>query len=204
MEFPDGALHWQSVYKLMTGAIVPRPIGWISTVDTQGIANLAPFSFFNAICSNPPYLLFCPSIRASDGNHKDTLNNVVATNEFVVNIVSEHLAEAMNTSAGEYAADQDEFVIAGVTKAPSVAVKAPRVAESLIHFECALHQVITLGNTPGGGSIVIGRIVHIHVDDNVFIAPDKINIPALHPVGRLAGNGYSRVNDFFDLIRPKI
>ncbi len=204
MEFPDGALAWQSVYKLMTGAIVPRPIGWISTVDSDGIANLAPYSFFNAVCSNPPYLLFCPAIRSSDGNHKDTLNNVVATGEFVVNIVSESLAVAMNTTAGEYASDTDEFEIAGVTKAPATAVKAPRVAESLIHFECTLHQIVTLGDSPGGGSIVIGRVVHIHVDDSVLIAPDKIDIAALQPIGRLAGNAYSRVNDVFDLIRPKI
>jgi flavin reductase (DIM6/NTAB) family NADH-FMN oxidoreductase RutF len=203
MEYPDGSLAWQSVYKLMTGAIVPRPIGWISTLSSDGIPNLAPYSFFNAVCSNPPYVLFCPAVRASDHKQKDTMVNVQETGEFVVNIVNEDTANAMNLSAAEYAFDENEFELVGVTTAPSVAVKAPRVAESLVHFECKLHQIITLGETPGGGSIVIGRIVHIHVDDEILIPPDKIDISKLKPIGRLAGNSYTHVNDLFDLIRPK-
>jgi flavin reductase (DIM6/NTAB) family NADH-FMN oxidoreductase RutF len=203
MEFPDGSLPWQSVYKLMTGAIVPRPIAWVSTVDSDGVANLAPFSFFNAVCSNPPYVLFCASVRVGEHPQKDTLNNVRATGEFVVNIVNEATMNAMNLSAGEYPPDVDEFEVVGMSKAPAQAVKAPRVAESLIHFECMLHQVITLSEEPGGGNIVIGRVVHIHVDDRVFIAPDKINIAELQPIGRLAGNAYSYVHDIFELIRPK-
>jgi flavin reductase (DIM6/NTAB) family NADH-FMN oxidoreductase RutF len=204
MEFADGALPWQSVYKLMTGAIVPRPIGWISTVDADGIPNLAPYSFFNAVCSNPPMLLFCPAVRAKDRQRKDTLKNVIATGEFVVNIVTEALAEAMNLTSGEYPPDVNEFDVAGLTPAPSAAVRAPRVAESPIHFECKLDQIITIGETPGGGSIVIGRIVHIHVADDVFIAPDKVNVSALKAVGRLAGTTYSRTQDFFDLKRPDV
>jgi flavin reductase (DIM6/NTAB) family NADH-FMN oxidoreductase RutF len=204
MEFADGALPWQSIYKLMTGAIVPRPIGWISTVDADGIPNLAPYSFFNAVCSNPPTLLFCPAIRAKDHQRKDTLKNVIATGEFVVNIVTEALAEAMNLTSGEYAADVNEFEVAGLTAAPSAAVKPPRVAESPIHFECKLDQIVTIGETPGGASIVIGRIVHIHVADEVLIPPDKIDVRKLQAVGRLAGTTYSRTNDFFDLRRPEV
>lgn len=204
MEYADGDLPWQSVYKLMTGAIVPRPVGWISTVDAAGNANLAPFSFFNAVCSNPPTLLFCPAIRARDHERKDTLKNVLATEEFVVNIVTEALAEAMNLSSGEYSSDVDEFMIAGVSKLPSVAVRPPRVAESPIHFECRLHQIVTIGETPGGASIVIGRVVHVHVDESVLLPPDKIDVASLHAVGRLAGNAYTRVSDFFELKRPRV
>jgi flavin reductase (DIM6/NTAB) family NADH-FMN oxidoreductase RutF len=204
MEFADGALPWQSIYKLMTGAIVPRPIGWISTVDADGIPNLAPYSFFNAVCSNPPTLLFCPAIRAKDHQRKDTLKNVIATREFVVNIVTEALAEAMNLTSGEYAADVNEFEVAGLTAAPSAAVKPPRVAESPVHFECKLDQIVTIGETPGGASIVIGRIVHIHVADEVLIPPDKIDVRKLQAVGRLSGTTYSRTNDFFDLRRPEV
>jgi flavin reductase (DIM6/NTAB) family NADH-FMN oxidoreductase RutF len=204
MEIADGALPWQSIYKLMTGAIVPRPIGWISTVDADGIPNLAPYSFFNAVCSNPPTLLFCPAIRAKDHQRKDTLKNVIATREFVVNIVTEALAEAMNLTSGEYAADVNEFEVAGLTAAPSAVVRAPRVAESPIHFECKLDQIVTIGETPGGASIVIGRIVHIHVADEVLIPPDKIDVRKLQAVGRLAGTTYSRTNDFFDLRRPEV
>jgi flavin reductase (DIM6/NTAB) family NADH-FMN oxidoreductase RutF len=204
MEFADGALPWQSIYKLMTGAIVPRPIGWISTVDADGIPNLAPYSFFNAVCSNPPTLLFCPAIRAKDHQRKDTLKNVIATGEFVVNIVTEALAEAMNLTSGEYAADVNEFEVAGLTAAPSAVVRAPRVAESPVHFECKLDQIVTIGETPGGASIVIGRIVHIHVADEVLIPPDKIDVRKLQAVGRLSGTTYSRTNDFFDLRRPEV
>jgi flavin reductase (DIM6/NTAB) family NADH-FMN oxidoreductase RutF len=204
MEFADGALPWQSIYKLMTGAIVPRPIGWISTVDADGIPNLAPYSFFNAVCSNPPTLLFCPAIRAKDHQRKDTLKNVIATREFVVNIVTEALAEAMNLTSGVYAADVNEFEVAGLTAAPSAAVKPPRVAESPVHFECKLDQIVTIGETPGGASIVIGRIVHIHVADEVLIPPDKIDVRKLQAVGRLSGTTYSRTNDFFDLRRPEV
>ncbi len=204
MEFADQALPWQSVYKLMTGAIVPRPIGWISTVDAHGVPNLAPYSFFNAVCSNPPTLLFCPAIRAKDHERKDTLKNVIATGEFVVNIVTESLAEALYLTSGEYPPDVSEFDAAGLTPAPSVAVRAPRVAESPIHFECKLDRIITIGETPGGASIVVGRVVHIHVADEVFIAPDKIDVRALKPIGRLAGTTYSRTQDLFDLKRPNV
>jgi flavin reductase (DIM6/NTAB) family NADH-FMN oxidoreductase RutF len=204
MELSEGSLPWQSVYKLITGAIVPRPIGWVSTIDEAGVANLAPFSFFNAVCSNPPTLLFCPAVRARDSQQKDTLKNVIATQEFIVNIVSEDTAEAMNITSGEYAPEVDEFEVAGVSKAAAAAVRPPRVAECLVHFECRLQQIVTIGDTPGGGSIVIGRIVHIHVDDGVLIAPDKIDIHALKPIARLAGAQYARLGELFELSRPKL
>jgi flavin reductase (DIM6/NTAB) family NADH-FMN oxidoreductase RutF len=202
VEFAPESIAWQSLYKIMIGSIVPRPIGWISSVDEQGRHNLAPFSFFNAICPNPPSVLFCPLVRATDGNRKDTLNNVRSTGEFVVNIVSEFLAEQMNLTAGEYPADVDEFELAHLTPTPSVKVRPPRVAESLIQYECTLTQIVDLGDHAGAGSVVIGRIVYVHLHDEVMIGTDKIDIAKLQPIGRLAGNSYTRTTDIFDLVRP--
>jgi flavin reductase (DIM6/NTAB) family NADH-FMN oxidoreductase RutF len=203
MEINPTTLPHQSIYKILTGSVLPRPIGWISSIDLGGRPNLAPFSFFNAVCSNPPTVLFCSSIRGSDGKTKDTLNNVRATSEFVVNIVTEELLQAMNASSIEAPSDFNEFDYAGLTLAPSVVVKPPRVAESPIHFECKLREIIEIGNEPGGGSIVIGTIVHIHADDGVMIGEDKINLTALKPIGRLMGSGYCRVTDLIEIERPK-
>ena len=203
MEINPTTLPHQSIYKILTGSVLPRPIGWISSIDLGGRPNLAPFSFFNAVCSNPPTVLFCSSIRGSDGKTKDTLNNVRATSEFVVNIVTEELLQAMNASSIEAPSDFNEFDYAGLTLAPSVVVKPPRVAESPIHFECKVREIIEIGNEPGGGSIVIGTIVHIHADDGVMIGEDKINLTALKPIGRLMGSGYCRVTDLIEIERPK-
>ena len=203
MEINPTTLPHQSIYKILTGSVLPRPIGWISSIDLDVRPNLAPFSFFNAVCSNPPTVLFCSSIRGSDGKTKDTLNNVRATSEFVVNIVTEELLQAMNASSIEAPSDFNEFDYAGLTLAPSVVVKPPRVAESPIHFECKLREIIEIGNEPGGGSIVIGTIVHIHADDGVMIGEDKINLTALKPIGRLMGSGYCRVTDLIEIERPK-
>jgi flavin reductase (DIM6/NTAB) family NADH-FMN oxidoreductase RutF len=203
MEINPAALPHQSVYKILTGSVLPRPIGWISSVDLQDRPNLAPFSFFNVVCSNPPTVLFCPLIRGIDGNKKDTLSNVRATNEFVVNIVTERLLPAMNASSVEALPGFNEFEFAGLTPAASTVVRPPRVAESPIHFECKVREIIDINDAPGGGSIVIGTIVHIHVEDGVLLGEDKINLSALQPVGRLAGGAYSRVTDIIELERPK-
>lgn len=202
MELNPSQLPHQSLYKLMIGSIVPRPIGWISTVDLDGQYNLAPYSFFNAVCPNPPTVLFCPNIRSADHGTKDTLHNVRATGEFVVNIVSQALAEAMNLTSAEFPPEVDEFEYAKLTPIASQVVKPPRVAESLIHFECRVMQIIDINSGPGGGSVVIGEVVHVHVDDRVLIGTDKIDLDVLQPIGRLAGAAYARVTDRFDLSRP--
>ncbi len=203
MEISPASLPHQSIYKILTGSVLPRPIGWISSVDISGHPNLAPFSFFNVVCSKPPTVVFCPLIRGTDAKTKDTLNNVRATGEFVVNIVTEELAPAMNLSSIEDVPELNEFEFAGLTAAPSMLVRPPRVAESPIHFECKVHQIVDISDQPGGGSLVIGTIVHIHVDERVLIGEDKINLSALKPVGRLVGNYYTRVTDLFELARPK-
>jgi flavin reductase (DIM6/NTAB) family NADH-FMN oxidoreductase RutF len=202
MEIAPNALPRQSIYKILIGSVVPRPIGWISTVNASGQPNLAPFSFFNVVCSSPPTVLFCPMIRSTDGNTKDTLNNVKATGEFVVNIVSEELASSMVATSVEIAADVNEFELTGLATAPSVVVRPPRVAESPIHFECKVSQIVEVGNQPGGGSVILGEIVHLHVDERVLIGEDKIDLAALKPIGRLAGSAYTRVTDLFEMVRP--
>lgn len=192
----------KNIYKLMIGSIVPRPIAFVSTVNKDGLRNLAPFSFFNGVCSNPPTILFCPVVR-SDGHRKDTLNNVEATKEFVVNIVSEDFAEQMNTCSADVPPEVDEFTLSGLTPVPSDLIKPPRVKESRISFECKLTQIVNINaGQSGGGCIVIGEILRIHILDELFdnyrIDPDK-----LHPIGRMGGPTYARTKDRFDLIRPK-
>lgn len=208
MEIDPASLPHSSLYKLMIGAIVPRPIAWVSTLDAAGRPNLAPYSFFNGICSNPPHVMFVASVRehvpANGDGFKDTLVNVRETGEFVVNMVTEATAPAMNITSGEYPRGENEFGIAGVTAVPALKVKPYRVAESPIQFECVLSQIVEVSPLPGGGSIVIGRVVHIHIADDVFIAPDKIDVARVQPVGRLAGAAYTRVRDIFELPRPVV
>lgn len=201
MEITPESQSIRDMYKILSGSVVPRPIGWISTIDADGNANLAPYSYFNVICPQPPHVLFCPGIRGVDGGQKDTLNNVRSTGQFVVNIVTEGLAQAMNLSATELPPDEDEFDFAGVTAAPSLVVRPPRVAESPIHFECEVVQIVGVSDEPGGGSVVIGRVVHIHIADDVLLDDGKIDLERLQPVGRLAGTGYARITDTFDLVR---
>lgn len=202
MEADAAELSWQTAYKLLTGAIVPRPIGWISTIDAAGNANLAPFSFFNAVCANPPVVLFSTMRRGAHAGRKDTLNNARATGEFVVNIVSGALIEPMNLSSAEVPPDVDEFTLAGVSKAAAVRVRPPRVAESPIHFECKVLHIYDVSDAPGGGSVVIGQVVHLHIDERVLIGADKIDPDVLQAVGRMAGNEYTRTRDRFTLPRP--
>jgi flavin reductase (DIM6/NTAB) family NADH-FMN oxidoreductase RutF len=202
MEITPQELPWQSVYKIFTGAVVPRPVGWISTLDQAGHANLAPFSFFNAVCANPPTVLFCPTVRSTDTESKDTLKNVRATGEFVVNIVTEALANPMVLTSAELPADADEFEFAGLEKAPSVVVRPPRVAASPVHFECRLREIIEIGRDPGGGSVVLGEVVHIHIEPELLIGQDKIDPLLLRAIGRLGGPNYCHITDVFQIERP--
>jgi len=193
-----------AMYKLMIGCVVPRPIAWVSTVDAGGAANLAPFSYFMAITHDPPTIAFSASPRAEYAGvpgKKDTLRNVEVTREFVVNLVDDALAEAMNVTSGEYPPEVDEFAQAGLAIAPSVKVKAPRVAAAPINMECHLQQIISIGNRPS--HLVIGRIVHLHLRDDVYdAASGRIDMHRLRPVGRLAGNLYSHIHDVFEMKRP--
>jgi flavin reductase (DIM6/NTAB) family NADH-FMN oxidoreductase RutF len=189
------------IYKLMVGAIVPRPIALVSTVDEANVRNLAPFSYFTACSSNPPVVVFCPIMRPLPPGAKDTLRNIIATREFVVNIVSEEFAGGMNATAAQVPPEVDEFELSGLTPVPSDLIKPPRVAESHIHMECRLLQIVQVSDQPGGGSLVLGEVLRFHVREDLFenfrIDPDK-----LRAIGRMAGSTYIRTTDRFDLERP--
>lgn len=197
-------ISYQDRYKLLIGSIVPRPIGFISTVNKNGVNNLAPFSFFMGVCSNPMTVLFCPVVRSSDGQEKDTLKNIRDTKEFVVNIVSEEIAEQMNQCSAEYPYGVDEFKESHLTSTPSVIVKAPLVKEAKINMECKLNQIVDIGDkSPGSGSIVIGEVVYYHAIENVY-KDGKILLKELKPIARLGGADYCKVTDTFSLPRPQI
>lgn len=193
----------RDVYKLLIGSVVPRPIGFISSVSRDGMRNLAPFSFFNAVCQNPPVVVFSTGLREGVEMRKDTLRNVQETGEFVVNIVSEDFAEAMNATSGDYPYGVDEFEISGLTPISSELVKPPRVAESRVQMECRVQQTVLVSERPGGAWLVIGEVVCFHVDDSIVtnyrIDPDK-----LRAIGRMGGNTYARTADRFDLTRPPV
>ena len=185
-------------YKLLVGAVVPRPIAFVSTISQEGVANLAPFSFFTVASANPPVLCFTASFREP---RKDTLVNIRATKEFVVNIVSEEFAAKMNVTSGEYPYGVDEFAMSGLTAAPSDAVRPPRVKESHVNMECRLLQTIEVSNQPMGGTLILGEVVRFHVDD-AMVEEFRIDPERLAAVGRMAGNTYCRTTDRFELIRP--
>lgn len=185
----------------MVQVITPRPIAWVSTVSSAGVLNLAPFSFFTGVGAKPPTVLFCPANK-SDGQPKDTLRNIRQTGEFVINVVSYALAEAMNESSAEYPEEVSEFAELSLEAAASIKVKPPRVAESLVSLECTLHHSVSLGSGPGGANIVVGRIAHWHVDDSLFDSDGTISAERLDTIGRLGGQTYVRTTERFDMIRP--
>ncbi|MBJ12315.1 MAG: hypothetical protein CMG62_04435 [Candidatus Marinimicrobia bacterium] len=191
----------KEIHKLMIGSIVPRPIALVSTISKDNIFNLAPFSYFNGVCSNPPTIVFAPGRRAWDGGKKDTLINIEYNKEFVVNLVSEDFADKMVTCSTDFSPDIDEFSISKLTPKPSTIISAPRVLESKISLECKLNQVVEIGNGEvGSGFLVIGTILLFHIDDKIF-ENGKINLDKLSPIGRLAGNWYSKQLDRFEIER---
>jgi len=190
-------------YKILTGSILPRPIAFVSTQDETGRLNLAPFSFFTIAATVPPTLVFCPLRRGPLGEKKDTLRNIEATGEYVVNIVSEAFVEQMNRTSADVPPDEDEFLLSGLTPAESAVIKPKRVLESPISFECRLTRIVPAGNDgPGGGSLIIGEVVMAHIREDV-ISNFRINLEKVKPLGRLAGNFYCRVTDLFELNRPE-
>jgi flavin reductase (DIM6/NTAB) family NADH-FMN oxidoreductase RutF len=196
----------QDIYKLLVGSVVPRPIAFVSSMDAEGVRNLAPFSFFTVASANPPVVCFCPMMRgaANTALHatKDTLRNIIATKEFVVNIVSEEFAERMNACSAELAPEVDEFLVSGLTPVASDLVRPARVAESHVQMECRLQQVVHVSTEPLGGSLVLGEVLRFHVSTTLFddfrIDPEK-----LQAIGRMAGSTYTRTRDRFDMERPK-
>ena len=198
----DPAEHpFSETHKLMIGSIVPRPIALVSTTSKNDINNLAPFSYFNGVCSKPPTIMFAPARRGWDGKEKDTLINIRNTKEFSINIVSEDIGERMVKCSTDYKKEVDEYSKSGLSPIPSKKIKPPIVSESKISLECILNQIVQIGkNDAGSGFIVIGTIVLFHIDDEVY-DNGRIILDKLQPLGRVAGNGYVRSTNTFDIIR---
>jgi flavin reductase (DIM6/NTAB) family NADH-FMN oxidoreductase RutF len=195
MEFDVADAERGTMYRTLSGAVVPRPIGWISTVDESGTDNLAPYSFFNVVSVAPPVVMFAP-VDGQDGL-KDTARNVLDTGEFVVNVVTAELAEAMNATSATLPDDESEFDHAELTREPSVRVAPPRVAAAPVHFECELYEFVDVGVS----SLVLGEVVHVHLEESV-VTDGKMDTGKLDALGRLAGSGYTYTRDRFELERP--
>jgi flavin reductase (DIM6/NTAB) family NADH-FMN oxidoreductase RutF len=189
------------VYQVLVGVVTPRPIAWVTTIDVAGRVNLAPFSFFNAFGANPPVVVFSPSLRR-DATKKDTLLNVEATREFVVNAAVASLAEQVNQSSKELPPGDSEVAYTGLHTVPSLKVKPPRLAESPVHLECKLMQIIPIGTGPIAGNLVIGEVVMIHIDDAVLDSNRKVDPRKLQTVARLGGDFWCRTTDLFEQKRP--
>ena len=200
MLFDFAELPAQARYKLLASTVTPRPIAWVVTRSAAGAVNAAPFSFFNVLAGDPPTVGISIGNRAP-GQPKDTLANIQATGEFVVNLVSRDNAEAMNQTATEFPPDVDELTAAGLTRLPSVKITPPRIAESPVAFECKLFQTIPLGP---GNTLVLGHVVAMHVrDDAVLDALNHyIDTPKLDLIGRMQGaGGYTTTRDHFEIPR---
>lgn len=183
--------------------VAPRPIAWVSSVSADGVANLAPFSYFNACADRPPTVMFAPNNPRPDGDGKDTLRNIEQTNEFVVNLAGYDLREPMNLTSAHVDPSIDEFELAGLTLAPSVHVKAPRVEEAPVSLECRLLTRLRLPSDHPAveNNVVIGQVVGTHIAERI-IRDGMIDMAAYRPVARLGYMDYTSVETVFEMLRP--
>ena len=201
MIYDPKKLTFQQTHKLMIGSIIPRPIAFVATTSHEKINNIAPFSYFNGVCSNPPTIMFAPARRGWDGKEKDTLVNIRETKEFTINIVSESFAQQMVECSTDFDSKVDEFDVSGLNIAKSKKILPPRLKEAKISFECKLNQIVEIGDgKAGSGFIVIGSIVLFHIEDEI-ITNDKIDVQKLNPIGRLAGDWYTKPTNNFKISR---
>ncbi len=202
MQFDPDSLNARDMYQWMVSTVLPRPIAWVSTVNEAGVSNLAPFSFFNAVCARPPTLMFCP---ANDrfGRKKDTLINIEATGQFVLHLVSFGLVEPMNATAATLPPGESEFERFHVDSVPSVKVRPPRIPSAPVAFECQLDRIVRISEGPIGGNAVFGRIVHVHVNDAILGPDGRPDPSAIDLVSRGGGEFYFRLGERFALERPE-
>lgn len=189
---------------LLQGAVAPRPIAFVSSINGAGSVNLSPFSFFNLFSANPPILVFSPSRRVRDKSTKHTLENVLEVPEVVIHVVGHSLVEQMSLASTEYGKGVNEFVKAGLTEVPSNLVSPPRVKEAPLAFECRVNQVISLGEEGGAGNLVICEVLQIHLDERILDASGAIAPLKLDPVARLGGNWYTKITpeSLFQIPKP--
>lgn len=188
-------------FKTMLSCVLPRPIAFVSTISADGVANLAPFSFFNAVGSNPPAVIFSPCTKA-DGTTKDTLNNIRQVPEFVVHVVPYDIREAMNRASFPSPPEVNEFETAGFTAIPSRFVKPPRAAECPVHMECKLIDIVPVGNGPLSANICIGHIVCFHVADGYLLEDGTVDVEKIDLIARMGGDGYATIRNRFTMAKP--
>jgi flavin reductase (DIM6/NTAB) family NADH-FMN oxidoreductase RutF len=189
------------VYHTLIGVVTPRPIAWVTSLDAHSRVNLAPFSFFNAFSANPPVVVFSPTLRR-DGSRKDTLRNVEATGEFVLNAAVAALADQVNLSSKEIPFGESEVALTGLSLLPCLRVRTPRLAESPVNLECKVVQIVPLGTGPIAGNLVIGEVVVMHVEDAVLDEQGRVDPRKLQTIARLGGDYYCRTTDLFEMKRP--
>lgn len=201
MTLDFSSLKPRDAYNWMISTILPRPIAWVSTISAEGKTNLAPFSFFQGVTSNPPTLMFVP-VNTRDGTKKDTVRNIEQVPEFVVNLVSFSLAEKMNRTSALLPYGESEFEAFDIGAAPSARVRPPRVAEAPVAFECTLDRIVTIGEGPLAANVVFGLIHVAHVRDDVLGADGKPEAGKLDLIARLGGEAYARTTERFEIKRP--
>ncbi|MFA6087863.1 flavin reductase family protein [Mucilaginibacter sp.] len=192
------------IQSYLNHAVAPRPICLASTIDAGGNVNLSPFSFFNVFSVNPPVCVFSPSRRVRDNTTKHTLENIRQVPECVINIVNYDMVQQVSLSSVEYPLGVNEFIKSGLTELPSELVKPPRVAEAPVQFECVVNEIISLGNTPGAGNLVIAEIKLIHINEDILNAAGLIDQEKIDLVARLGGDWYCRVtaDNLFKVAKP--
>lgn len=195
------SLSARDAYAWMVSTILPRPIAWVSTISAEGKTNLAPFSFFQGVCANPPTLMFVP-VNSRDGVKKDTTRNIEAVPEFVVNLVPFELAEKMNATAAMLPHGESEFEKFGIASVPSECVRPPRVAAAPVAFECTLDRIVNIGEGPLAAHVTFGRILLAHVSNAVLGADGRADPAKLDLIGRLGGELYARTTERFAIKRP--
>jgi len=188
-------------FHTLLSSVLPRPIAFVSTISAAGVPNLAPFSFFNGVGSNPPAVIFSPSTKA-DGTDKDTLHNLREVGEFVVNVVTYDIREAMNATSFPFPPEINEFEACGFTPIPSRFIRPARAAESPVHMECRLMQIVKVGDGPLSGNVCVGEILCFHVAEGFLLPNETVDPAKLDAIARLGGDGYSTMRDRFDLPKP--
>jgi len=188
-------------FHTLLSCVLPRPIAFVSTISADGVFNLAPFSFFNAVGSNPAAIIFSPATKA-DGTQKDTIVNLRSVGEMVVHVVPHTIGEAMNRASAAFGPDVDEFDAAGFTPLPSRFVRPPRVAESPVQMECKLVQIVKVGEGPLSANICIGEVLCFHVADGFLTDGGTVDVAKIDLIGRMGGDWYSTIRDRFEMAKP--
>ena len=201
MKIDPKSLSKRQLHLFMGNLVVPRPIALVSTISPEGVSNLAPYSLFNIVCYHPVPIVFFTPMRKADGLKKDSLVNVELTEEFVINLVTEEIAEKMNITSGAYPPEVDEFTVSQFTPVPADLVGAPLVKESPFNLECRLHRIVSFGKPDIAGDMIMGEVLRVHVRDELW-NDGIINANHAHLIGRMGWGLYTRTRDLFEIGHP--